>query len=130
MRAKTLLNVTWTKAAPGQSYSDDGVLADYRTIAADWAKPGVEMVKKGAADAALKSAAKVVTAEYFSDHVSHVCMEPLNATVKGRRRQGRGLVRQSGTGCDADPGLDRRRHHAGQGPRQHHAARRRLWPQV
>ncbi len=40
------------------------------------------MVKKGDADAALKGAAKVVTAEYFSEHVSHVCMEPLNATVK------------------------------------------------
>jgi isoquinoline 1-oxidoreductase beta subunit len=82
MRAKTLLKVTWTKAALGQTYSDDGILADYRTIAADWAKPGIDMVKKGDADAALKSAAKVVTAEYFSDHVSHVCMEPLNATVR------------------------------------------------
>ena len=40
------------------------------------------MVKKGDADAALKGAAKVMTAEYFSEHVSHVCMEPLNATVK------------------------------------------------
>jgi isoquinoline 1-oxidoreductase beta subunit len=82
MRAKTLLKVTWTKAAPGQTYTEDGVLADYRTIAADWSKPGIEMVKKGDADAALKGAAKVMTAEYFSEHVSHVCMEPLNATVK------------------------------------------------
>ena len=82
MRAKNALKVTWTKAASGQTYNQDGVLADYRTIAADWAKPGVEMVKKGDADSALKGAAKVVTAEYFSEHVSHVCMEPLNATVR------------------------------------------------
>jgi isoquinoline 1-oxidoreductase beta subunit len=82
MRAKSLLKVTWTKSAPGQTYTQDGVIADYRTIAADWSKPGVEMVKKGDADAALKGAAKVVTAEYFSEHLSHVCMEPLNATVK------------------------------------------------
>lgn len=82
MRARSLLKVTWTKSTPGQTYTDDGILADYRTIAADWSKPGVEMVKKGDADAALKGAAKVVTAEYFSDHVSHVCMEPLNATVR------------------------------------------------
>lgn len=82
MRGKAALKVTWSKAAPGQSYNDDGILADYRTIAADWAKPGIEMVKKGDADAALKGAAKVMTAEYFSDHVSHVCMEPLNATVR------------------------------------------------
>ena len=82
MRAKALLKVTWTKAAPGQTYSEDGILADYRSIAADWAKTGVDMVKKGDADAAVKGAAKVVTAEYFSEHVSHVCMEPLNATVR------------------------------------------------
>ena len=82
MRGKAALKVTWSKAAPGQTYNDDGVLADYRTIAADWTKPGIEMVKKGDADAALKGAAKVMTAEYFSDHVSHVCMEPLNATVR------------------------------------------------
>jgi isoquinoline 1-oxidoreductase beta subunit len=82
MRAKAALKVTWTKSALGQTYTDDRILADYRTIAADGAKPGIAMVKKGDADAALKGAAKVVTAEYFSDHVSHVCMEPLNATVR------------------------------------------------
>lgn len=82
MRAKALLKVTWTKSTPGQSYTQDAVLADYRTIAADWTKPGIDMVKKGDADASLKGAAKVLTAEYFSEHVSHVCMEPLNATVR------------------------------------------------
>ena len=81
MRAQSLFKVTWTKSAPGQTYTDDGIIADYRTMAADWSKPGIEMVKKGDADAALKGAAKVVTAEYFSEHVSHVCMEPMNATV-------------------------------------------------
>jgi isoquinoline 1-oxidoreductase beta subunit len=82
MRAKSLLKVTWTKSAPGQTYTEDAILADYRTIAADWSKPGVEMVKQGDADAALKGAAKVLTAEYFSEHVSHTCMEPLNATAR------------------------------------------------
>jgi isoquinoline 1-oxidoreductase beta subunit len=81
MRAKDALKVTWSKTTPAQSYSDDKIMADYRTIAADWSKSGVDMVKKGDADTALKGAAKVVVAEYFSDHVSHVCMEPLNATV-------------------------------------------------
>ena len=80
-RAQEALKVTWTKTTPAQTYSNDGVLADYRTVAADWSKPGVDMVKKGDADAAVKGAAKVVTAEYFSEHLSHVCMEPLNATV-------------------------------------------------
>jgi isoquinoline 1-oxidoreductase subunit beta len=82
MRAKSLLKVTWTKKAQAQNYDDDRVLQDYRAIAADWSKPGVEMVSAGDADGAIKSAAKVISVDYLSDHVSHVCMEPLNVTVK------------------------------------------------
>lgn len=82
MRAKEALKVTWSKTAPGQNYTQDQVLSDYRGIAADWSKTGIDMVKKGDADAALKGAAKVLSAEYFSEHVSHVCMEPLNATAR------------------------------------------------
>ena len=40
------------------------------------------MLNKGDAAVAVKSATKVLTADFFSKHVSHVCMEPLNATVK------------------------------------------------
>ena len=58
------------------------MLQDYRAIAADWNNPGVEMLSKGDAGAAIKGAAKVLKADYFSEHVSHVCMEPLNATVR------------------------------------------------
>jgi isoquinoline 1-oxidoreductase subunit beta len=82
MKAKGLLKVTWSKAAPAQTYDDDRVLQDYRAIAADWSQAGVDMVKVGDADAAIKGAAKVLSADYFSDHVSHVCMEPLNCTVR------------------------------------------------
>jgi isoquinoline 1-oxidoreductase subunit beta len=82
MRAKSLLKVTWTKKAQAQNYDDDKVLQDYRAIAADWSRPGVEMISAGDADGAIKGAAKVISVDYFSDHVSHVCMEPLNVTVK------------------------------------------------
>jgi isoquinoline 1-oxidoreductase subunit beta len=82
MKAKGLLKVTWSKSTPAQGYDDDRVLQDYRTIAADWSQPGVEMVKTGDADEALKGAATVLAADYFSDHVAHMCMEPLNVTVK------------------------------------------------
>jgi isoquinoline 1-oxidoreductase beta subunit len=82
MKAKNLLKVTWSKTTPAQTYDDDRVLQDYRAIASDWSQPGVEMLKAGDADAAIKGAAKVLAADYFSDHVSHVCMEPLNVTVK------------------------------------------------
>jgi isoquinoline 1-oxidoreductase beta subunit len=82
MKAKGLLKVTWSKSTPAQSYDDDRVLQDYRTLAADWSQPGVEMVKVGDADEAIKGAAQVLAADYFSDHVAHVCMEPLNVTVR------------------------------------------------
>ena len=82
MRAKEALKVSWSKTTPAQSYTEDKILAEYRALAEDWSKPGVDMVKKGDADAAIKGSAKVLAAEYFSDHVSHVCMEPLNATVR------------------------------------------------
>jgi isoquinoline 1-oxidoreductase subunit beta len=82
MRAKSLLKVIWTKKAQAQNYDDDTVLQDYRAIAADWSQPGVEMISAGDADGAIKNAAKVISVDYLSDHVSHVCMEPLNVTVK------------------------------------------------
>ncbi len=82
MKAKSLLKVTWSKTTPAQTYDDDRVLQDYRAIAADWSKPGVDMVKVGDADAAVKGAAKILTADYFSDHCAHMCMEPMNVTVR------------------------------------------------
>ncbi len=82
MKAKAALKVTWTKATPAQTYDDDKVLEDYRVIASDWSQPGVEMVNAGDADAAIKGAVKVLGADFYSDHVSHMCMEPLNATVR------------------------------------------------
>src|SRR5215469_7201492 len=80
-KAKDALKVTWS-AAPAQTYTNEQILQDYAAIAADWNQPGVEMLNKGDAAAAIKGAARVLTAEFFSEHVSHVCMEPLNATVK------------------------------------------------
>jgi isoquinoline 1-oxidoreductase subunit beta len=80
-RAKAALKVAWS-AAPAQSYSNNEILEDYSRIAADWNRPGVEMLNQGNAALAIKGAAKVIRADFFSEHVSHVCMEPLNATVK------------------------------------------------
>jgi isoquinoline 1-oxidoreductase subunit beta len=80
-KAKAALKVTWS-AAPAQRYTNERILEDYSAIAADWHRPGVEMLNKGDAAAAIKDAAKVITADFLSEHVSHVCMEPLNATVR------------------------------------------------
>jgi hypothetical protein len=80
-KAKAALRVAWS-AAPAQGYGSAQILEEYSAIAADWNRPGVEMLDKGDAAAAIKAAAKVITADFFSEHVSHVCMEPLNATVR------------------------------------------------
>jgi isoquinoline 1-oxidoreductase beta subunit len=80
-KAKEALKVTWSKAT-AQTYNNEAILHDYQTLAADWNKPGVEMLSKGDVAAAFNGAAKVLKADYFSEHVSHVCMEPLNATVR------------------------------------------------
>jgi isoquinoline 1-oxidoreductase beta subunit len=80
-KGKDALKVAWSKAT-AQTYSNEQILRDYQTIAADWDNPGVEMLNKGDVAAALKGAAKIMKADFFSEHVSHVCMEPLNVTVK------------------------------------------------
>jgi isoquinoline 1-oxidoreductase beta subunit len=80
-KAKAALKVAWS-AAPAQSYGNARILEEYSAIAADWNRPGVEMLNQGDAAAAIKGAATIIRADFFSEHVSHVCMEPLNATVK------------------------------------------------
>ena len=80
-KSKDALKVTWSKA-PAQTYTNEQILRDYQAIAADWNQPGVEMLNKGDAAAAMNGAARVIKGDFFSEHVSHVCMEPLNATVK------------------------------------------------
>lgn len=81
-KAKALLKVTWTTMAPARSYTSSKIAEEYRQIASDKAQKGFPMVKKGGdAPAAIAGAAKVVSAEYINDHVSHTCMEPMNATA-------------------------------------------------
>jgi CO/xanthine dehydrogenase Mo-binding subunit len=45
-------------------------------------KPGKLERAEGDADAALKSAAKVISAEYYSPHLAHATMEPPSATAR------------------------------------------------
>ncbi len=84
-KAKALLNVTWTTTAKARNYTSNKIAEEYRQIAADKSQKGFPMVKNGDAAAAVAGAAKVISAEYTTDHVSHTCMEPMNATavVKG-----------------------------------------------
>jgi isoquinoline 1-oxidoreductase beta subunit len=57
--------------APARTYSSNSIAEDYRAIARDVSQSGVAMFERGDAAAAIKGAAKVLAADYFSDHVSH-----------------------------------------------------------
>jgi isoquinoline 1-oxidoreductase subunit beta len=79
--AKGALNVTWTTSARARHYTSSQIGEEYRAIAADWSRPSAVMAKQGDAAAALRGATKTLTAEFYTDHVAHACMEPMNATA-------------------------------------------------
>ena len=82
MKAKKALKVSWTNEAKARSYTTDKVREENLALARDMSNAGVELMKEGGdAAAAIAGAAKTVTVEVTSDHVSHVPMEPMNATA-------------------------------------------------
>jgi isoquinoline 1-oxidoreductase beta subunit len=82
-KGKAALKVEWSKSAKARAYDSEKIAAEYMEIARDEKKTGVLVHKEGGDVAqALAGAAKVITAEYTSDHVSHACMEPMNATAQ------------------------------------------------
>ena len=78
MKGREALKITW----------DDGPNGTFDSVAykamleENVRKPGRLERAEGDADAALKSAAKVVTAEYYSPHLAHATMEPPAATAR------------------------------------------------
>ena len=82
MKAKKALKVTWTTEAKARSYDSAKVAKDNLALAADMSNAGVTLKKEGGdVAAAIAGAAKTITVEVTSDHLSHVPMEPLNATA-------------------------------------------------
>ena len=81
-KAKSLLKVQWSKSAKARHYTNSSIMTAYAKRARNLNdRSGVDYHKVGDAIAALGNAAKVVTAEYTSEHVAHACMEPMNATA-------------------------------------------------
>jgi isoquinoline 1-oxidoreductase beta subunit len=78
MKGRDALKIVW----------DDGPNASFDSVAykamleENVRKPGKLERSEGDADAALGSAAKVITAEYYSPHLAHATMEPPAATAR------------------------------------------------
>jgi isoquinoline 1-oxidoreductase subunit beta len=85
VKAKQLLNVTWSTTAKARSYTSDKLLQEYRSISRDMAQPGATVHRTGDASAAIAGAVKVISVDYLADHVYHAPLETMNATalVKG-----------------------------------------------
>jgi isoquinoline 1-oxidoreductase beta subunit len=82
MAAKSQLKVQWSTTSKARSYDSDLVREDYRRLASDRDLAAATMFTAGDPAAAIDSSASVLTAEFFSEHLAHMTMEPLNVTVK------------------------------------------------
>jgi isoquinoline 1-oxidoreductase subunit beta len=77
IKGRAKLKIKW-EDGPNASYDS----AAYRKqLEATARRPGLVVREDGDAEAALKSAAKVITAEYYIPHLAHASMEPPSATV-------------------------------------------------
>lgn len=83
-QAKDALKVTWANAAPAKNYTSEAVGRDYAAAAADLdlSKAGVEVEKHGSAPQNIKTAARVLKADFIAEHTAHMCLEPMNATAR------------------------------------------------
>jgi isoquinoline 1-oxidoreductase beta subunit len=78
LKGREALKIAWDDGPNG---SFDSV-AYKATLEDNVRKPGRLERNEGDVDAALKSAAKVITAEYYSPHLAHATMEPPAATAR------------------------------------------------
>jgi isoquinoline 1-oxidoreductase beta subunit len=81
MQAKRALKVTWTNTSKARSYSTDKALPEFAARARNPQDTGVAMGSHGDTETALRSAARRIEATYTTEHVSHMCLEPMNATA-------------------------------------------------
>ncbi|HEY8370747.1 MAG TPA: xanthine dehydrogenase family protein molybdopterin-binding subunit, partial [Thermodesulfobacteriota bacterium] len=77
-KGRDALDVEWD-LGPNASLSTEALLAQYRELGKT---PGAPARTQGDAEAALATAAKVVSAEYDVPYLAHAPMEPLNCTVR------------------------------------------------
>ncbi|MDB5728331.1 MAG: iorB 2 [Noviherbaspirillum sp.] len=83
-QARDALKVNWEGASPAKAYSSDTAMKDYLAAVSDLdpAKAGVTVEKHGSGAQNIKGAARVLKADFQSEHTAHMTMEPMNATAK------------------------------------------------
>ncbi len=80
-RAREVLAVSWTASSRVRRYDSVRLAEAYRAVGRDLAQAGVPARAEGDAPAAIAGAARVIAADYLTDHVHHATMEPMNATA-------------------------------------------------
>src|SRR6202521_616828 len=80
IKGRDALKVVWDDGANGK-YESSAYRAELEEAAR---KPGLIVRKEGDVDAALKSADKVITGEYYLPHLAHASMEPPVAVANVR----------------------------------------------
>ena len=78
MKGREALKLEWDDAK-AEKRSSEEMLAEYKAKAAG---PGASAAKTGDVDAALKSAANVIEADFAFPYLAHAPMEPLNCTIE------------------------------------------------
>ena len=78
MRGRSALNVDWDDSLAEKRSSRD-LIAEYRALAE---RPGTVAEQRGAADAALARAARVIEATYEFPYLAHAALEPLDAVAQ------------------------------------------------
>ena len=81
VKGKRALKAEWRTGSLASRYDSEAKKREWTAIAADRSIKGRTVDNEGDYDAASKSAAQSVSAEYVTDHVHHACMEPFNATA-------------------------------------------------
>jgi isoquinoline 1-oxidoreductase beta subunit len=86
-KGRDALKIIWSTKSRARKYSSDQALSEHRALASGERGSPLIVVEHGDAPSALRSAFKVMTSTYVSEHVHHATMEPPNATAlvsKGR----------------------------------------------
>jgi isoquinoline 1-oxidoreductase subunit beta len=80
-KGRNALKVTWSNSAKARSYTSEQVLKEYQSRARNFSDTGVEFVKEGDPEGALRGG-KVLHAEFTSQHVAQTPLEPMNCTAR------------------------------------------------